>query len=71
MLENLGLAIATLCTMYGAALLYDAASAYDESSAFRLFGGAVALAGGIITIVLITRSKLHWRRIQKQNRQGV
>ena len=71
MFKMLGLAVATLCTIYGAALLYDAASTHYENSAFRLFGGAAALAAGIITAVLVAKSELHWRRIQKQNRQRV
>jgi hypothetical protein len=68
MLENLGLFAAALCTLFGADLLYDAASAHDQGAAFRLLGGAVALVAGLVTVVLVIRSKLYWRRIRKQYR---
>jgi hypothetical protein len=68
MLENFGLGAAALAIFAGAALLYDAASTPDTNAFFRLLGAAVALAAGLITAALVLRSKLHWRRIQKQNR---
>lgn len=68
MLENLGLFISALSTLYGSALLYDATTSSDISAGFRLLGGAIALAAGLITAAPVLRSKLQWRRIQKQNR---
>jgi len=68
MLENLGLSIAILLAMFGAALLFSGICvASGQNAVLSLFGGAVALATGLITSVLFLRSKLHWRRIQKQN----
>ena len=68
MLENVELFAAALAILAGAALLYDASTTRDVGASYRLFVAAVALAGGLITGALVTRSKLHWRRIQKQNR---
>lgn len=69
MLENFGLSVAAFVTLAGAALLYNASSAHDASAAFQLLGAAVVLTAGLITAGLVLRSKLHWWRIQKQNRQ--
>jgi len=68
MLENLALTTAALLILAGAALLYDASSTQDVGASYHLLAAAVALTGGLITVVLVTRSKFHWRRIQKQNR---
>jgi hypothetical protein len=69
MLENLALAVSALCTFYGAARLYYATNSPDSSGTIRLLGGAAALVAGLITATLVLRSKIHWRRIQKQNRE--
>jgi hypothetical protein len=68
MLENLALFVSAFCSLYGAALLYDATTSLDTSAGPRLLGGAVALAVGLITATLVLKSKLHWRRVQKQYR---
>lgn len=71
MLENLGLSAAVLLTLVGAFVLLDATSTPDASSPFRLLAGAATLAAGAISAAHSIRSKLHWRRIQKQNRNHV
>ena len=69
MLENLGLAVAVLLTISGAAFLIIGITAAPNADAtLGLFGGAAALAAGVILAVLTARSKLHWRRIEKENR---
>jgi hypothetical protein len=68
MLENFALGVAALAIFAGAALLHDAASTPDTNAFFLLLGAAVVLAAGLITAALVLRSKLHWRRIHKQNR---
>jgi hypothetical protein len=69
MLENLGLSVAALFILGGGTLLFDITPARDSSAIFRMLGGAVALAAGLITAALVLRIKFHWWRIQKQNRQ--
>ena len=68
MLENLALSLAALAILAGSALLYDASLAENAGASYQLLAAAVALAGGLITVVLVTRSKFQWRRMQKQNR---
>lgn len=69
MLENLGLVSASLVAMLGAVLLFSGtSSALNENAALSLIGGAAALAGGIIAVVLILKSKLHSRRIERHYR---
>jgi len=70
MLENLGLAVATLFAMLGAVLLFSGTSPVPtESAALSLIGGAASLAAGLIAAALILKNKLQWWRTQKQNRQ--
>ena len=68
-MENIGLTAAALAIVAGAALLYRAASTHDADATFLLLGAAAALAAGTITCVLALKSKLFWRRIQRQNRE--
>jgi uncharacterized paraquat-inducible protein A len=68
MLENFGLAVAALLVISGAAFLISGITTSPNADAtVSLFGGAAAFAAGVILAVLTARSKLHWRRIQKQN----
>lgn len=67
MLENFGLSAAALFILGGAFLLLDATSTPDASAPFRLLAGAAVVAAGVIAAALTIRSKLYWRRIQKQN----
>ena len=70
MLDNLGIAIASICLVLGAVLLYDGLSKPDANQAPILIGGAALLSLGLTTICLILKSKLEWRRNYKKWREG-
>jgi hypothetical protein len=67
MLENFGLVVAALFVLSGSGLLYDGAA--DTNAAFRLLGGATLLAAGLVAGALVLRSKLYWKRIEREDRR--
>ena len=70
MLDNLGMAIASISLLLGGALLYDSVSTGDASQAPKLMGGAVLLSVGLTTMLRILKNKLEWRRNYKKYREG-
>jgi hypothetical protein len=69
MLDNLGIAIASICLLLGAALLYVGVSKPDTNQILTVLGGAAALSVGLITIWLVLKSKWEWRRNYRKYRE--
>jgi len=69
MLENLGFVFAAICILAGLFLLSDTGSGPDANSGARLLGGAALLNAGMITVWIAAKSKLAWRRAEKEMRE--
>ena len=63
----LGIAIASICLLLGAVLLYDGGS--DTNQTLRLVGGAAILSLGLTTISLVLKNQLEWKRNRKKYRE--
>jgi len=61
MLNKLGLSLAFLFLLIGAFLLYGP----DTSETARLLGGATLVSLGLVTIWLVAKDWLDWRRDYK------
>ena len=66
MLGNLDIAVATICTISGALLLYNGIALSDMN---QLLGGAALLSVGLVTAFLVVKSKLQWARTLKRYRE--
>ena len=69
MLDNLGIAIASICLFLGAALLYVGVSKPDTNQILTVLGGAALLSLGLITICLVLKNKWEWRRNYRKYRE--
>jgi len=68
MLDNLGLAIGSICLVLGALLLYDGLFMPETTQSLNVIGGAVLITFGAMAIGLVLRNKLEWRRNYKKYR---
>jgi hypothetical protein len=68
MLDNFGLIIGFICLALGAVLLYDGLFMIETTESLDVIGGAVLISLGTITIGLMLRNKLEWRRNYKKDR---
>jgi hypothetical protein len=66
MLENFGIAAAEISSLSGVFLLYNGITSSDMN---QLLGGAALLSGGLVTAVLVAKSKLEWARTLKRYRK--
>ena len=66
MLENLGIAAASICMLSGAFLVYNGIALSDMS---QVLGSAALLSVGLITAFLVVKSKLEWWRTLKRHRE--
>jgi len=57
MLENLGLAVASFCVLFGGFFLYVGTSDPDRSHITKIISGAVLLSGGLMGTFLIAKAK--------------
>ncbi len=71
MLDNLGFAVAFLCFLLGAALLYDGVHQPDANQALKIVSAAALLSLGLISNWLLVKNKLEWRRNYKKYREGL
>lgn len=62
MLNPLGLFLAVIALLFGAFLLYDPVPGPVMTQTVRLLGGATLVSFGVLTILLIARDWLIWRR---------
>ena len=70
MLDNLAIAIASICLVLGAVLLYVGLSKPDANQILIVLGGAAVLSLGLISISLVLKNKWEWRRNYKKYREG-
>ena len=68
MLDNLGLAIGSICLVLGAVLLYDGLFTRDATQSLMVIGGALLISLGAMAIGLMLKNKLDWRRNYKKYR---
>jgi hypothetical protein len=66
MLGNLGLAVAIICALSGAFLLYNGTTTSDMN---QVLGGAALLSVGLLTAFLVVKSKLEWARTLNRYRE--
>ena len=66
MLENLGIAAASICMLSGAFLVYNGIALSDMS---QVVGGAALLSVGLVTAFLVVKSKLEWWRTLRRHRE--
>ena len=62
MLNKLGILFATLFVFAGLLLLHGPISGPDTTQTARLLGGAALVTFGSLTILLVFRDWLHWRK---------
>ena len=62
MLENLGLAVASFCVLFGGFFLYNGTSEPGGSQIAKIIGGAALLSAGLMGAFLIAKGKiLFWK----------
>jgi hypothetical protein len=65
MLENFGIATATISALSGVFLLYNGITSSDMN---QVLGGGALLSSGLVTAFLAVKSKLEWARTLKRYR---
>ena len=70
MLDNLAIAIASICLLLGAVFLYVSLSKSDTNQILMVLGGAAVLSLGLFTIWPVLKRKWEWRRNYKKYREG-
>jgi hypothetical protein len=68
MLENFGIAIATISALSGVFLLYNGITSSDMN---QVLGGGALLSSGLVTAFLAVKSKLEWARTLKRYRERI
>jgi hypothetical protein len=68
MLDNFGLTIGFICLVLGGLLLYDGFVMQETTQSLDLIGGAALFSLGAMTIGLMVKNKLEWRRNYKKYR---
>jgi hypothetical protein len=68
MLDNLGLAVASVFLVLGGVLLYDGFSKPDATQTLMIVG-AVLMSLATVIISLILKNKLEWKRNYKKHRE--
>lgn len=68
MLDNFGLTIGFICLALGGILLYDGLVMQEAAQPLDLIGGAALFSLGAMTIGLMIKNKLEWRRNYKKYR---
>jgi len=71
MLNMLSLSLAFLLLLIGAFFLYGLDSGPDTSQTVQLLGGAGLVSVGLVTILLVAKDWLHWRRLDKNDANGL
>jgi len=62
MLENFGIAVATISALSGVFLLYNGITSSDMN---QVLGGAALLSGGLVTAFLVVKGKLRARTLKR------
>jgi hypothetical protein len=69
-LNKIGLITAIMFLLLGGLLLYGPVSGSDTTQTARVLAGASLVSLGFMTILLITRDWLNWKRLYKNEGRG-